>query len=114
MITKWVVTYCKEIAQKLLCLLNDRFIYLEPVTTSTNYIFRIVVLFYLRRTVFNLMHASPAVSHMIKQKLFTVYSTLLLATYENRYQGLGETMATLYDRLQVSKTQPRIDVLVAS
>ena len=67
-ITKLAGTYPKAIAYNLLCIINCRLVYLEPVTVSTNHICRIIVPFSLRYIIFNTMHTSPSAEHMGKYK----------------------------------------------
>ena len=62
------VTYRRAIAQKLLCIINDRLVYVEPVTVSSNHLCRIVVPLSLRRVNFDALHASPDVGHMGEYK----------------------------------------------
>ena len=45
------VTYRHAIANNLLCIINDRLVYIEPVTVSTNHICRIIVPLSLRRII---------------------------------------------------------------
>ena len=68
-LSKLVVIYREVIEQNFLCILNSNLIYLEPVTVSSNHIFRIVIPFALRCVVFNLMHASPIAGHMVQYKI---------------------------------------------
>ena len=62
------ITYRKIIAHNLLCLINDRLIYFEPVTVSCNHICRIVVPIFLRPVTFDDMHAQPTAGHMGEYK----------------------------------------------
>ena len=93
-IAKLVVTYRKAIVKNLLCILNGRLIYIEPVTIFINHICHIIIPLSLRRVDFNLIHASPITGHMGKYKT------------QNGYQVLGEAISTLYAHLQVEKTRP--------
>ena len=61
-------TYRRAIAQNLLCIINDRLVYLEPVAVSSNHLCRIIVPLSLRCVIFDAMHASPAVDHMGEYK----------------------------------------------
>ena len=63
-ISKVVVTYRKVHVQNLICLLNGRLIYLDPVTISTNHLCRISVPFFIHGVVFNLLYASVISGHM--------------------------------------------------
>ena len=67
-VLKLAVTYRTALANNLLCIINDRLVYLEPVTISTNHICLIVVPLSLRRIIFIALHASPAVGHMGEYK----------------------------------------------
>ena len=58
------VTYRRAIAQHLLCIINDRLVYVEPVTVSSNHLCRIVVPLSLRRVIFDALHTSPVVGRM--------------------------------------------------
>ena len=58
------VTYRRAIAQNLLCIINDRLVYIKPVTVSSNHLCRIVVPLSLRRVIFDALHVSPAADHM--------------------------------------------------
>ena len=58
--TSLAVTYRRAIAQNLFCIINNRLFYLEPVDISSNHLFRIFVPLFLRRVIFDAMHASPA------------------------------------------------------
>ena len=62
------VTYRRAIAQHLLCIINDRLVYVEPVTVSSNHLCRIVVPLSLRRVIFDAVHASSDVGHMGEYK----------------------------------------------
>ena len=66
--TPLAVTYRKAIAQNLLCIINDRLVYIEPVTVSSNHLCRIVVPLSLQRVIFDALHASPAAGHMGEYK----------------------------------------------
>ena len=63
-IEKIDVSYRHAMDQNLLCIINDRLVYLEPVTLSNNYICRIFVQFSLRCICFDALRASPTASHM--------------------------------------------------
>ena len=63
-VNKLAVTYRHAIANNLPCIINDRIVYIEPVTVSTNHIFRIVVQLSLRRIIFIDVYASPAACHI--------------------------------------------------
>ena len=67
-ITKLAVTYRKTITHNLLCIINYRLVYLEPVTISTNHIYRIIVPLSLRHNISNAMYASPSAGHMGEYK----------------------------------------------
>ena len=67
-VNKLAVTYRNTIANNLLCIINDRLVYIEPVTISTNHIFCIIVPLSLRRIIFIALYASPATSHMGEYK----------------------------------------------
>ena len=59
-IAQLAITYRRAIAQNLFCIINNRLFYLEPVDISSNHLFRIFVPLFLRRVIFDAMHASPA------------------------------------------------------
>ena len=63
-INKLAVAYRHAIANNLLCIVNDRLVYIEPVTVSTNHICRIIVLLSFRRIIFITLHTSPATGHV--------------------------------------------------
>ena len=63
-IAKLDVTYCKAIAQNLLCIINDKLVYLEPVTVSSDRLCRIAVLLSLRRVIFVAIYASSTADYM--------------------------------------------------
>ena len=63
-VNKLVVTYRHAIANNLLCIINDRTVYIEPVTVSTNHICCIIVPLSLQRIIFIVLHASPVAGHM--------------------------------------------------
>ena len=65
-ITTLAITYRKALAHHLLCIVSYILVYLGLITVFTKHICRIIVFLSLRRTIFNSMHASPAVSHMGK------------------------------------------------
>ena len=67
-ITSLAVTYRRDIAQNLLCIINGRLVYLELITVSSNYLCRIVIPLSLRRVIFDVLHASPATNHMGEYK----------------------------------------------
>ena len=67
-ISKVVVTYRKVNAQDLICLLNGRLIYLDPVTISTNHVCLIAVPFSIHYVVLNLLYASLISGHMGEYK----------------------------------------------
>ena len=67
-IAQLTVTYRRTISQNLLCIINDKLVYLEPVNVSSNHLCRIVVPLSLRRVTFDAMHTSPAAGHMGEYK----------------------------------------------
>ena len=67
-IDQLVVTYRNVIADNLLCIINDRFVYIEPVTVSRNHICRIIVPLFLRRIIFIDMYTSPVAGFMGEYK----------------------------------------------
>ena len=90
------VTYRKAIAQILLCIINDRLVYIEPVSVASNHLCRIVVPLSLRRVIFDALYASPDAGHMDEYK--TLYRIKLrgLASHAKRCQSLGERVSALY------------------
>ena len=54
--------------QILLCIINDRLVYIEPVSVASNHLCRIVVPLSLRRVIFDALYASPAAGHMGEYK----------------------------------------------
>ena len=73
------ITYRRAIAQNLLCIINDRLVYLEPVAFSTNHLCRIVVPLSLKCAIFDAMHGFPAAGHMGEYK--TLYCFKLRFTW---------------------------------
>jgi len=63
-VNKLAITYRNVISNNLLYIINDRLVYIEHVTVSTNHICRIIVPLSLRRIIVITFHASSAVSHM--------------------------------------------------
>ena len=62
------VTYRRATAQNLLCIINNRLVYLESISISSNHLCRIFVPLFLRRVIFDAMHTSPIVCHMGEYK----------------------------------------------
>ena len=67
-VNKLAVTYRHAIANNLPCIINDRIVYIEPVTVSTNHICCIIVPLYLQRIIFIVFHAFPVAGHMGEYK----------------------------------------------
>ena len=67
-IIKLVVTYRKDIARNLLCIISCRLVYLEPITVSTNHICRIIIPLSLRCIILNAMYTLHAAGHMREYK----------------------------------------------
>ena len=67
-IKKLAVTYRKAVAHNILFLINDRLMYLKPITVSCNHICRIVVPLSLRRVIFDAIHTSSTAGHMGEYK----------------------------------------------
>ena len=63
-ILQFPATYRSAIARNLIGLLEGRLVYYDPETTVTNHMYRIVVPFSLRRTIFSLIHATPVAGYM--------------------------------------------------
>ena len=68
-IDELAITYCNAIFNIFIFILNDRVVYLEPVTVSTNHICRIIIPSSYRRIMFIAMHTSPATSHVGEYKM---------------------------------------------
>ena len=60
--------YRSEIANNKLGIVEGCLVFYEKKSTAVNRIFRIVVLVYLRHTIFSLLHASPTAGHMVEYK----------------------------------------------
>ena len=60
--------YRTVITRNLLGIIEDMLVYYEPIATVTNHICRIVVPIFLRRIIFDPMHATPVVGHMGEYK----------------------------------------------
>ena len=67
-ITKLYVTRRKAIALNLFCIINNRVVYFEPVTVTTNHILCFGVHFSHRCVIFDFMHASSIPGHMGESK----------------------------------------------
>ena len=69
-------TYRRAIVQNLHCIINDRLVYVELVTVSSNHLCRIVISLSLRRVIFDALHDFPTTSHMGEYK--TLYRIKIL------------------------------------
>ena len=63
------VTYPNDIANNLLCIINDILVYIEPVTVSTNHICHIIFQLSHRRIIFIALYVSSAANHMEEYKM---------------------------------------------
>ena len=98
------VTYRYAIVHHLLCLINDRLIYLEPVTVSCNYVCLNVVPISLGRIISDAMHASPAADHMGEYK--TLYH-IKLCFFWPRMRSNIKTLAKQYPHGMLTYTSRR-------
>ena len=74
-ILKMLAAYITDISCNQLGVLEDRLVYYDQITFVHKHICRIIVLFYLCRTNFNLIHATPADRHIGEYTPYIVLRT---------------------------------------
>ena len=103
----------RAIVQNLLCIINDRLVYVELVTVSSNHLCRIVIYLSLRRVIFDALHDFPTSSHMGEYKTLYRIKIRFLASHAKGYQSLSKRVSALYTNLCMAKPRSEGKVLMA-